>query len=420
MVVGWFAPRYGAEWISQEFENQGYDVIRIAADLDHPKRCGHFDYHVMFEQAHGRHPNNREAELAEAYQIQMMKRRFKIQPLIEKFKADELFFIQNKMAWDFDQVTILNYYYHTDIITTNLPLHAENITGFFSAYYGGHAEVKDAHQYEAMHWLWNRLIPYGVSPAFYDQDFSWTQRPYFCGFMGSWQQNPHAENELKQHIYDLRKHYLDVCQGLLNVDGDHPEFILQDFHTYPAYIQFLQSCKCAINIPGTYGRINQRQFEILAAGALLIQWDYPELKAMGFENGKNCYLFRNDDELALIFQLIKKNPTLVDKVRLAGIELGKHQLWKDRAREFLARMHTLSPQEIEVKESVDFQRKEEIHATEEVVYPALMFQVPKKMERDVKPIGYEPPKIVQPPTFGQLREDMLHNLTILKEKGKDR
>jgi len=372
MIVGWFEPRFGAEWLAQGFEARGYQVIRIACDLEKPKNSGYYDYHVLDAYVKGRVPE-RSAQIKEAYQVQLMMRRIRLQDIVAKFPCDQILFIQNKMAWDFDGINIPLDYYHTDIITTNLPLHAEKIRGWFYAYVGGFEELKDAHQYEAMHGYWNRLVPYGFIPEHFKGNLSWENREIFCGFAGSFSQNDHATNGLKKYIYKYRQEYLKITQEYLK-----EEFDLREFGDYYAYIKHLESCKTAINIPGILGCINQRQYEILAAGALLIQWWYPELESLGFKDHENCMTFRNETELKSIFDWIRACPWEANEIRLTGLKMAQNHTWQRRAEEMIARMTTLSDRELQRVTWVEYQRQKEVSPELEEKYEIPMIKVTAK------------------------------------------
>jgi hypothetical protein len=264
-------------------------------------------------------------------------------------------------------------YYHTDIITTNLPLHAEKIRGFFFGYVGAFDEVKDAHQYEAMHFHWNRMIPYGYPSEHYHPKLSWDERKIFCGFAGSFSQNNHFTNHLKSHIYQYRFQFLKAAQEYLK-----DAFDLRDFGDYFAYIDHLQSCQTAINIPGIMGCINQRQYEIQAAGTLLIQWWYPELQQLGFINYENCLTFHNEKELCECFEWVKAHPTEADQIRLNGLKFAQNQTWTRRTEEMIARISTVTEREQQRITAIEYQRLKELFPLMEEQYPVPMIKVTKQ------------------------------------------
>lgn len=373
MIVGYFGPRFIAEGIAEGFEQKGCKVIRISAEPCAPTRIerkipntdtiivrdpGKFDLHVMDDYAKRRiHGSNHEI-LTEASKLQLNLRRLRLRDYTDRFPCNKIFFIQNMYSWDFENVTTPLYYYHTDIISTNLPLHAERITGFFYAYEDAYDEMKDSHPYEAQHWHWNKFITYGFSPHLHTlANNDWQSRPIFCGFMGSTAQNNRSKNGLRAHIYDNRNNVLKELHSFLKQD-----FVFQKMGTPEDYVAFLHQCKIAVNVPGTYGKWNQRQFEIPACGALLLQWDYPELKDLGFITGVNCLTFTDINSMFDQLNFVTYNPAEADKIRLAGIKLvyDNHHTYQDRGQQFYDRIvRELTVEEKERVAYIEYEKRKE-------------------------------------------------------------
>jgi hypothetical protein len=356
MVIGWFAPQYNAEPISQGFESLGYNVVRVSADVSIPKRSGHFDFHMIEEWVHHLDTTHIKRDISssgglldpchmsekelEVYEVQKGMRRFKVKDLIQSFpQTDLIFMIQNKLQWDLEDLTLPFYYYHTEILEPNLPLHSELITGLFYGYIGADQQLAKAYPYEMGHIQFKQLLPYGFSTAFLPKDPpSWDQRSILVGFKGLFDCNPLVKDPMTTNIYNRRNYVL----GYL---AEKKELVLEPQDTFEQYILFMLNTKVAINIPGIEGKINQRQFEALGLGCLLLQWRYDELDAMGFENMVNCIEFRTTVELDLAIEWIKKHPKEANQIRLKGIQLFKDRdfSWQGRAKAVIARVHQMHP-----------------------------------------------------------------------------
>lgn len=375
MIIGMFGKNLSGEPLAQGFERKGCQVIRISVEPEHPKRSGKFDLHIMDNYATSRTEGmGTEARLTEAVQLQRMYRRLNLRTIVQLYPdCDLIFFIQNKYAWDFEGVTIPIYYYHTDLININLPLHADLIKGFFYAYIGAADEMLDNYTYDFNHWYWRELIPYGCDPTLYHPEKSWEERTIFCGFMGSLAQNNHSKNGLKAHIYDDRNRILKAL-----IDRNYNGFVMQRFSSVEEYAEFLGNCQVGINIPGTYGRINQRQYEVLASGCLLLQYWYPELKQLGLTDFENCLTFTSMDSLLDKLQWIQDHSNEANDIRLKGNQYFKdHRCsWQERAEDMLDRI-TRAPtsHDQEWIDFVKYQRQKESNPYLKEEYPVQMFKV---------------------------------------------
>jgi hypothetical protein len=410
LLFGWFGPRFTGEFIAQGFESKGAQVIRISTEPCAPKKIerkipgtdklvikdpGKFDLHVMDDFAKSRITSKIQSdEFTEAYQLQFGLRRLRLQDYIDRYPdIDFVFFIQNKYAWDFEGVTKPVYYYHTTIISTMLPLHAEVIKGFFYAYIGAAEEFRESHLYEYNHWYYKELIPYGCDPKRYFPAKSWDQRTIFCGFMGSIQQEAHCRNGVKEAIYDNRwtilhglLTYIDECKEA-NLDRGKEDRLsnqwydgvdFRQMNSVEHYAEFLQNCQVAINIPGNFGKINQRQFEILGSGALLLQWYYSELQDLGLKDYVNCLVFVNKTDLIGKLKWIKDHPAEADKIRLAGIQYFQDHrcAWQQRAEDMYDRITRVpTSHEQEWITFVDYENQKERDPKMPEKYPVQMFQV---------------------------------------------
>jgi hypothetical protein len=216
------------------------------------------------------------------------------------------------------------------------------------------------------------MIPYGCDPALYNSQKSWEDREIFCGFMGSLAQNDRSQNGLKAHIYDDRNRILKACNN--QCEG----FVIKPFSTVQQYADFLGNCQVGINIPGTYGKINQRQYEVLSAGALLLQWWYPELKELGLVDFENCITFTSMDSLLDKLDWIRCHWKDANAIRLKGIQYFQdHQCsWQARAEQMLDRItRTPTSREMEWINWVEYERKKERDPTLKEEYPVQMYVV---------------------------------------------
>lgn len=109
----------------------------------------------------------------------------------------------------------------------------------------------------------------------------------------------------------------EILTKLLDEKGIHIEAHWQDGKTWNAdhphwkqgkgflnaedYTTLLDNSQYGLNIPTRLGS-NFRDLEVPACGAILVTKPTPDLQAMGFEHGKNCYFYNTYDELVQILR----------------------------------------------------------------------------------------------------------------------
>jgi len=81
--------------------------------------------------------------------------------------------------------------------------------------------------------------------------------------------------------------------------------------------------------------INYRSFETLGAGTALITNYNEQYLSLGFEEGKNCFMYKNDKELFNKLDYLRDNMDLVTQVSSAGLEFVKKHTYKVRVKSLL-------------------------------------------------------------------------------------
>jgi hypothetical protein len=89
-----------------------------------------------------------------------------------------------------------------------------------------------------------------------------------------------------------------------------------------AYAELLLHSQIGINVTTAYGS-NYRDFEICAAGAMLLTSKTPDHTRLGFEDGVNCRFFTTLDEAKTILQTITDDE--IERIAAAGRLFVNHQ-----------------------------------------------------------------------------------------------
>ena len=75
---------------------------------------------------------------------------------------------------------------------------------------------------------------------------------------------------------------------------------------------------------------NYRSFETIACGSLLVTNNNPAYTDMGFQNGKNCFMYNDFWDMLNVVDHISKQPELIASVAAAGYEFSKQNSYKTR------------------------------------------------------------------------------------------
>lgn len=356
VVVGCMNSKWSGGGIADGFESLGLEVYRIAADFQQPKKCDKFDLHLIdyvYKQT---------KSVEEIYRTQLNFRVINMETIItdlQKTKTiDFIFVCQVQMSLDFRGIDLPIYYYYTEI--TEKRIIPGTITGIFYAFVGADGILKLSFPYEFQRTKFTKLIPYGLNQKFLvkpDKLTPWHDRKNTIGFMGQTYLNQGSTDPLMQHLYDTRN---DV---LAHLSDNYPQFVFRHAHaSMEEYAAFMCDTKIAVNVPGELGKINQRQYEAWAFGCILLQYDYPELKQLGFENEKNCYIFKSMESLDRRIKYILSHPIEAEQVRQNGIE-SFSQLkcdWKGRCELMLDYIHGTKLTDRE-KERIEWLKQDQIN-----------------------------------------------------------
>ena len=372
IIIGWFDPRFKAESIAEGFEREGWKVIRVASDKNIPEKSGKHDYHLMWEWGKELKKESRKAFLQELYMCDTYMRVFQISTIIKKYPESEfVILVQDGREWDSSNCTIPIYFLYNQIGEPVLPF-GLGVKGLFYSFIGGKELIFSAHPYQFKHFYWTCFMPQATNEHFIPEHInSWEERTQIIGFMGSTEMNPHSKDPLIGKIYDNRKKIIDFLQ-----ENYLEDFIFQPFGSFIEYAGFMNDTKIAINIPGDAGCINQRQFEALAFGCLLLQYNYEELNQLGFYDGideyeaiheikkANCLTFDSPEDLEGVIKWIQEYPDLAEQIRLNGIRdfktIGTLQ---GRAHDMLNQILMPTEREMEYLHFVD----EEIQTEKEMI-----------------------------------------------------
>lgn len=324
-IVGWLGNYYSHKLLADQIERMGVQVVRIAADLadpnkDHPiERADLILRDVLTKQQYNQQ------------ELVYMK------PLLDPLKIDALLLIQHNMLnLDYRDVDCPIYYYASEIVWIDWPLNAL-CRGFFYAFYGARALYKNHHSYFYNRTKFQDLIPYAWDHFLHPTPQLNIPRPIFFGFKGSVgsgiQKDESDCDYTQQHIRDLRFRFVTYAKSKLGL-------IVEEKGNQSDYHRFMITCSLALNVPGHVGHINQRQYDAMGMGCVLVQYHYPRIEELGFIDRFNCLLFKDEESLANQIKWAKQNPDLIEKIRAKGVQFAQLHRYEQRARLLLQRIAT--------------------------------------------------------------------------------
>jgi hypothetical protein len=368
MIVGWFNPRYSAEGLAQGFESNGFEVIRVASDEATPNKSGRFDYHLMeyyisalpykdkTKSDKGRWTMN---QLNEIVAIQGGRRLFYLKWIVDKLEKplDFILVIQYECPASIEGIDIPVGYYLTETCDPSLPL-GRNIDFLFYAFVDGLSKLSRIYPFWKQQWIHTKLIPHAINKDVIPTDFKpLSERKIKIGFKGLLELNTREKNPLVKYIYAERKRFVNLLldtntlvqkqnwlQKLFKRKIPEPVFKLENNTNWKAYVEFMSDCQLALNVPGIDGYINQRQYETLAFGCLLLQYYYDELPELGFYGDPktypdlcNCLWFRNEKELLDRYNWYISHPIEAQAIANRGRNwlFESNQTWQGRAKMML-------------------------------------------------------------------------------------
>lgn len=129
-----------------------------------------------------------------------------------------------------------------------------------------------------------------------------------CAFVG----------RLKNDIYRERVKFLEKLAKTTDV---------QLLKTAPGedYLNILNRIRFFISADVGFGEYMLKNFEAMACGCVLFAWDQgaEENRALGFRDMENVVLYRSLDELLQKRDLLRQDPALQERIRLAGKQLAE-------------------------------------------------------------------------------------------------
>jgi spore maturation protein CgeB len=132
------------------------------------------------------------------------------------------------------------------------------------------------------------------------------------GFCGSYANREQLLEHLKRE-HDL---HLDI-------------FVIGD-----AMVEAINSYKCHFNL-NIANDINYRSFETIGCGTILLTNYNPQYEELGFEDGVNCLMYKDEDSLTEYITMVKyKDMTDIAK---AGLEFAKKHTYDERVKSLLER-----------------------------------------------------------------------------------
>ena len=153
-------------------------------------------------------------------------------------------------------------------------------------------------------------------PNAYDDDLicrrSDVDKQHFIGFCGNYVNRKHLLDRIAQK-YDMKSDIFVIGDDMVNAINSYR-------------IHFNKNMS---------NDINYRSFETLGAGTALITNYNEQYSALGFEEDKNCFMYKNDSELFDRLEYLQNNPKLVARVSDSGMEFAKKHTYKVRVKSLL-------------------------------------------------------------------------------------
>jgi hypothetical protein len=309
MILGEFCiGKYG--WALARFlEVHGYSIVRIAMDWTKQQ----LDPKIIFN-LYKKAPKYRSNKIY-----------YPLQKLLDQYPVDIVFLAQNPcFLFTLKRVKTPIIYYHQDLVCPRMPKDGKNLIKYFLfAYYGAIEQMKWIAPIEMRKVTQSIFMPYAVDPTVFKE--SKAERNIFLGFMGTIDWRPSKDPFLLWHdpvakeIYGTRVRFIEYAQqhcGL--VYKPRPKDSKDEFKKW---IQFMHKVVLAINIPGQWGWVNERQFTAPLCGCVLLQWRYPQLTQQGFIDYENCLMFSTEKELSEKIEWAKHHPKKLKQIQLRGKEV---------------------------------------------------------------------------------------------------
>ena len=325
LCIGWFQPDKHMAGIAKGFEMLGHKVIRVYTEGYPLESLVPIDNYWMAS-------TNNPQKMERVYNL--------LEPLEMKYiercypEIDCIFLQQGTYNYSVKGCHHPVFYFHNELMRYTYP--KGYIHGIYYAFDGGFQQLYWNNRLLFDTTKYKKLVTYAVDPELFPNAMN-PNRPIFFGFCGAVASENGSMNTIfMRDIYNNRTRFLAYCQLKHGLQITNRVWGPTMFDFYRDHIM---QYYLTINIPGNWGKYNQRQFEHLAAGNLLLQWYYPELVDRGYQDRVNCLLFRDESDLDNQILWVKEHPKEAEQVRINGIQFARtFHTWTQRAKTMLKDM----------------------------------------------------------------------------------
>jgi len=318
LVLGWMHSQYPAGGIVQGLREMGHIVTTIASD---PRDKSELKTTYVLSDFYGVH----DLQLITNHQKQIKLKDIFFQLEANRF-PELIIYIQDHYSWNLELFfTVPTIYYYTEYDAPIIPAGIK-CKHIFYAFQGGDSRLQKAHPFETCLVPFT-FLPYAVNEKLLIELKQWESRKTELGFMGSLEMHDTDSDPILRSMYNDRASLIQWA--MINE---------KLFYRVPApfetYIEFMNDVKYAINIGGISGVINQRIYESIGCGCLLLQYYDPFLETIGLIHRENCILFHDTQDLSAQIRWINRHPDKTKTIRDKGIQWfhsGDHT-WTGRAK----------------------------------------------------------------------------------------
>ena len=270
-------------------------------------------------------------------------KKFPIKLALTNFKPDWILLVQNTLLeYDISDVKIPLYLiYHEGCWDRIFYTRNTQLTGVFWAFYHAREQLEEQWREELEAVQCEAFVLHSADPSIY-QDKQ-THRDILIGLKGAKEYG--SPNRWLKHIYDDRTRFVTY------LETHYPKLFVYEARTsgtqfVEKYVEFMNRCVVALNTcADADSYVNERQFQAIAMGCVLLQQRYPEMiTQQGFVDYENCLLFDNEQELDLKIQWILSHPVELQQIRAAGKQLlAERHTPRQRAEGILWAMQHTKP-----------------------------------------------------------------------------
>lgn len=349
MVIGWLAHWDQAFHVADAFEQLGYEVFKVAANLAGNEDCAPNNYHILDEvskeisnkSTKEMTAKERVENAARIFYLSTFREIFPVIKLLKKFQPDLIYICQHSIELDFTGVNIPIVYRQTEPINPRWCGNAE-VAIFSATWKGAFDKARKTHTY-LYNKCWDSFFStFGYNPVSYPlKDLN---KPYkhLIGFMGGFS----LEGGKKDYDYRTRTIYNSRNRFLnyLHSKNDSDIYIRAHSYNFEKYIEFMHSCCVGINISGEGGCLNERTYHTPGMGLVLLQFeelDFQPLSEIGLIDYQNCLIFHDEKELDEKIQFIRSEPIKLEQIRRAGIEWAQKYKYPEVVKRDIAEIRRI-------------------------------------------------------------------------------